>query len=101
MYSMLALELHEAPCLSNQKSASECIRAALRRVEFTELLEKADIISINVPLSDSTKHMFNKEVIGRMKKGAWLVRAAQTSDCLQALIALGIYSSCRLCMQPP
>lgn len=49
-----------------------------RRVELDELLEQSDIISISVPLSDSTRHMFNEESIGRMKKGAWLVSVSRT-----------------------
>ena len=45
--------------------------------EFDELVEKSDIISIHVPLSDKTKGMFGKEVLGRMKKGAWLVNVSR------------------------
>lgn len=31
-------------------------------------------VVVNVPLSDKTRHMFNDDTIGKMKKGAILVR---------------------------
>ena len=31
-------------------------------------------VAVNVPLSDKTRGMFNSETIGKMKKGAVLVR---------------------------
>ena len=46
-------------------------------MEFDELLETSDVIAIQVPLSDSTKGMFNKDTIGRMKKGSFLVNCAR------------------------
>lgn len=44
---------------------------------FDELLEKSDIISIHVPLNDTTRNMFNKEVFMKMKKGVKLVNCAR------------------------
>lgn len=48
-----------------------------RKVEFDELLTTSDVISINVPLSDNTRGMFDAKTIGRMKKGSWLVNTAR------------------------
>jgi D-isomer specific 2-hydroxyacid dehydrogenase, NAD binding domain len=36
-------------------------------------------VVVNVPLSDKTRHMFNDETIGKMKKGAILVRVSQAA----------------------
>ena len=49
-------------------------------VEFAELddlLAKADFISIHVPLTDETRHMINKEVLAKMKKGVILVNTSR------------------------
>ncbi|KAK9917019.1 hypothetical protein WJX75_000031 [Coccomyxa subellipsoidea] len=45
--------------------------------DFDTFLSKCDIVTINVPLTDSTKGMFDKEVISKMKKGAFLVNNAR------------------------
>ncbi len=48
-----------------------------RLVEFDELLEKSDIITIHSPLNDKTRNLFNAESISRMKKSAFLVNCAR------------------------
>lgn len=47
------------------------------RVEFDELLARADVLSLHCPLSDRTKHIINKEALGKMKKSAILVNVAR------------------------
>jgi len=42
-------------------------------VEFDELVERSDIVSIHVPLTDSTRHMFHKNVFRKMKDTAILI----------------------------
>lgn len=56
-----------------QSSAPDNVRI----VELDELLEKADFISIHVPLLPATKHLLNAERIAQMKPGAMLVHAAR------------------------
>jgi len=46
-------------------------------VSFDELLEKSDIISIHAPLSDKTKHLFNKSSFEKMKNGAYIVNTGR------------------------
>jgi len=49
-----------------------------RRVEdFDEFLGQCDIVTINCPLHEKTRGLFNKEVLSKMKKGAWLVNTAR------------------------
>ena len=55
----------------------DCACWICRKVEFDELLTTSDVISLNLPLSDKTRGMFDKETIGRMKKGAFLVNTAR------------------------
>jgi len=46
-------------------------------VELEKLLRTSDVISLHVPLMDSTRHMIGREQIAMMKDGAILVNAAR------------------------
>jgi len=46
-------------------------------VELDEIYEKADFISLHIPLTESSKHMLNAEVFARMKKGVRIVDCAR------------------------
>ncbi|XHH10553.1 MAG: hydroxyacid dehydrogenase [Candidatus Bathyarchaeia archaeon] len=48
-----------------------------RYVPAEELLEKADVISLHLPLNDQTFHFLNKESIGKMKKGVVIINTAR------------------------
>jgi formate dehydrogenase len=55
-----------------------------RRVgSLEEMLGQADIVTINCPLHEKTKGMFNKALISKMKKGAWLVNTARGAICVR------------------
>ncbi|MBU0972300.1 MAG: hydroxyacid dehydrogenase [Proteobacteria bacterium] len=45
--------------------------------EFEALLEKADVVSLHVPLTDKTRHLMDARAIARMKKGALLINTAR------------------------
>lgn len=44
---------------------------------FDEILESADYISIHAPLTDETKHMFNRETFQKMKRTAQIINVAR------------------------
>ena len=46
-------------------------------VELDELLMKADIISIHVPLNPETYHFINEKMINKMKKGVMIINTAR------------------------
>ncbi len=48
-----------------------------RFVSFDELVEESDFISVHVPLTPETKHLFTREVFTRMKKTAVIVNTAR------------------------
>lgn len=60
-------------------------------VPLEVLLQEADIVTLHVPLSDSTYHLINENTIRHMKKGAYLINTARgeiidTQALLEALI---------------
>ncbi len=46
-------------------------------VDAETLYKNSDIITLHIPLMDSTRHMINREVISRMKKGVVIVNASR------------------------
>jgi len=46
-------------------------------VALVELLERADFVSLHLPLNDETHHLLSRERLARMKRGARLVNAAR------------------------
>ncbi|MCD6589659.1 hydroxyacid dehydrogenase [Candidatus Woesearchaeota archaeon] len=46
-------------------------------VEFEELLRNSDIISIHVPLLESTRHMINKQNLNLLKRGVIIINTAR------------------------
>src|SRR5512133_1579778 len=45
------------------------------------LVEVCDVVTINAPLHPGTEHLFDAELIGRMKRGAYLVNTARGKIC--------------------
>lgn len=48
-----------------------------RRVPLDELLERADIVSLHVPLTPETRHLFDDATFSRMKPGAILINTSR------------------------
>ena len=64
----------------------------IRYVSLDELLENSDYITLHCPLNDQTKHMINKETIGKMKSSAVIINTGRGSlineaDLCEALAA--------------
>jgi len=55
----------------------DCWKEITRIDELFALLRKADIVSLHVPLDDSTRHLLDDSAIAQMKKGAILVNASR------------------------
>ena len=60
------------------------------RVTLDELYAVADVVTLNIPLNDGTKHLINKESIAKMKDGVFIVNCARgpvikTEDLIDAL----------------
>ncbi len=48
-----------------------------KKVELEELLEKSDAVSLHVHLAKDTEKMIGKDVLSRMKRGAFLINTAR------------------------
>ena len=64
----------------------------IRYVSLDELLENSDYITLHCPLNDQTKHMINKEAIGKMKSSAVIINTGRgplinEADLCEALAA--------------
>ena len=64
----------------------------IRYVSLDELLENSDYITLHCPLNDQTKHMINKETIGKMKPSAVIINTGRgplinEAELCEALVA--------------
>lgn len=65
----------------------------IERVEdLKTMLSKADVVTINCPLHESSRGLFNKELISHMKDGAWLVNTARGAICVDKDVAEAVNS---------
>ena len=51
--------------------------AGVERVPFEDLLQRADVVTVHVPLDNETHHMVDAEALRRMQKGAYLINASR------------------------
>ena len=69
--------------LSNAKME----RAGVEQVDFDELVRISDYISIHTPLLPATHHLFNAEVLRRMKPSSYLINTARGPIIDEAALA--------------
>jgi D-3-phosphoglycerate dehydrogenase len=67
-------------------------KAGVEQVEFRQLLEISDYVSIHSPLLPETKGMFNADAFTRMKKTAYLVNTARGPIIDEAALAAALDS---------
>ena len=61
-------------------------------VDFDELLAKSDVLSIHVPLNDSTRGLIGGEAIQKMKRGATIVNTARGQIVDECAVAIALKS---------
>jgi D-3-phosphoglycerate dehydrogenase len=62
-------------------------KAGVERVEFNQLVEISDYISIHTPLTPATHHLFNADVFRRMKPTAYVINTARGPIIDEAALA--------------
>lgn len=50
---------------------------AVQQVELGEMVERANVVVIHLPLTPSTRHLFDAGLIGRMKSGSLLINVSR------------------------
>ncbi|KAK8058306.1 formate dehydrogenase protein [Apiospora phragmitis] len=64
-----------------------------RRVEsLEEMLGQCDVVTINCPLHEKTRGLFNKDLIAKMKPGSWLVNTARGAIVVKEDVAEALKS---------
>jgi D-lactate dehydrogenase len=53
------------------------LKGKVSYVSFEELLEESDVLSIHIPLSEKSTHLFSEENFAKMKSGSCLVNTAR------------------------
>ncbi|MER1991903.1 MAG: 2-hydroxyacid dehydrogenase [Aerococcus urinaeequi] len=61
----------------NRSEKQEAKDLGVELVELDELLQKADIVSVHLPLNDETKHLLNKDNLSLMKDSAVIINVAR------------------------
>ncbi|MGH8536227.1 MAG: NAD-dependent formate dehydrogenase [Gammaproteobacteria bacterium] len=56
------------------------------------LVRVCDVVTINCPLHPETEHLFNEALIGKMKRGAYIVNTARGKICDREAIARALES---------
>jgi formate dehydrogenase len=60
--------------------------------DVESLVGVCDVVTINAPLHPETEHMFDDELIGKMKRGAYLVNTARGKICDRDAVARALES---------
>ncbi|MEZ6022693.1 MAG: phosphoglycerate dehydrogenase [Hyphomonadaceae bacterium] len=58
-------------------SPERAVQIGVEKVELDELLARADVISLHVPMTDKTKNLLSRENLAKTKKGVIVVNAAR------------------------
>ena len=58
-------------------SAENAIRLGIEKVDFDELLSRADFITIHTPLNDSTRNIISADALNKTKKGMRIINCAR------------------------
>jgi formate dehydrogenase len=60
--------------------------------DVASLVEVCDVVTINAPLHPETEHLFNDELIAKMKRGSYIVNTARGKICDRDAIARALES---------
>lgn len=55
----------------------ENLAGRVEQVRWEELVERADILSLHVPLTEDTRHLVDADILARMKPGSVLINTAR------------------------
>ncbi|WP_346234405.1 C-terminal binding protein [Lysinibacillus telephonicus] len=73
-------------------SKEEMAKYHVKKLELEEIIQVSDILSIHVPLNDSTYHLINKESIANMKDGVLIINTARGPIIQESALIEGLKS---------
>ena len=73
-------------------SPERAVQIGVEKVELDELLARADVITLHVPLTDKTKNVLSRENLAKTKKGVIIVNAARGGLVDEAALAEAVAS---------
>jgi D-3-phosphoglycerate dehydrogenase len=76
------------PYLTDERASD----LGVERAELDTVIESADVLSLHVPLTDSTRDLINAAALARMKKGAFIVNVARGGVVNEADLAAALES---------
>src|SRR5262249_11861913 len=56
----------------------------IRRLSLDELVRSSDVISLHVPLTESTRGMVNRDLLARMRPGSFLINTSRGGLVVEA-----------------
>jgi glyoxylate reductase len=62
------------------------------RVSFEDLLRRSDVISLHLPLTEETRHLFDRDTLQRMKPGSFLINTARGGLVDESALIMAIES---------
>ncbi|MEK7867379.1 MAG: hydroxyacid dehydrogenase [Planctomycetota bacterium] len=88
----VALGMRVIACRRSAKTTEEITALGVEMVAFDDLLARADVVSLHLPFSKESHHLFDAARIARMKKGAALVNCARGGIVDEAALAQALAS---------
>jgi glyoxylate reductase len=73
----LAFEMTVLYVEDNDVPLDPALQGRVRRVDFDTVVREADVISLHTPLTPSTRHLVNEDVLRRMKPTSVLVNTSR------------------------
>jgi D-3-phosphoglycerate dehydrogenase len=73
----LAMEMTVIGIDPTPAAEAAAVEMGCHLVGLDEVFEQADVVSLNLPMSPSNRHLVNAERLGRMKPGSFLVNTAR------------------------
>lgn len=78
--------------VSPTSKPQEALPGYVKKVTFDEFLEQSDVVSLNAPLTAENRHLFNADVLGRMRRGVILINTARGPLVDEAALAEALKS---------
>lgn len=83
------MDLIYSDVVANQAAEGEL---GISKVEFDDVLRRSDVVTLHVPLNDSTRHLIGKRELGLMKPTAFLINCSRGGVIDENALATAIES---------